>query len=106
MRNSIYYILFCIGLIYSSNISGQVIDKNKLEVKIDALVSKQVNDSTPGLVVGIVKKGELIFSKGYGLANISYNIPNDSKMVYNIGSVSKQFLGYAFAMLHVKEILT
>ncbi|OUR90402.1 hypothetical protein A9Q87_13535 [Flavobacteriales bacterium 34_180_T64] len=91
---------------FTPNIQGQDIDKNGLEAKIDALVSKQVNDSTPGLVVGVVHKGELIFSKGYGLANLSYGIPNDSKMVYNIGSVSKQFLGYAFAMLHLKGDLS
>lgn len=101
MKNIIYGILFCIGLICTSNAYGQTIDNNDLEAKIDALIPTQVNDSTPGLVIGIVQKGELIFSKGYGLANISYGISNDPKMVYNIGSVSKQFLGYAFAMLHV-----
>jgi CubicO group peptidase (beta-lactamase class C family) len=102
MKNIIYCILFCIGLICTSNAYGQTIDKNDLEAKIDALIPTEVNDSTPGLVIGIVQKGELIFSKGYGLANISYGISNDPKMVYNIGSVSKQFLGYAFAMLHMK----
>jgi CubicO group peptidase (beta-lactamase class C family) len=106
MKKIVYFILFCIGLIYSPNVNGQIIDKNELEAKIDALVPTQVNDSTPGLVIGIVQKGKLIFSKGYGLANLSYGIPNDSKMVYNIGSVSKQFLGYAFAMLHVEGKLS
>ena len=105
MKKIIYLFLFCIGLIYSPNVNGQVFDNKDLEVKIDALVPTQVNDTTPGLVVGIVQKGELIFSKGYGLANISYGISNDPKMVYNTGSVSKQFLGYAFAMLHVKGVL-
>ncbi len=102
MKKIILFFLFCIGLIYSPNASGQAFDKNDLEAEIDALIPTSVNDSTPGLVIGIVNKGELIFSKGYGLANISYGILNDPKMVYNIGSVSKQFLGYAFAMLHVK----
>jgi CubicO group peptidase (beta-lactamase class C family) len=102
MKNIIYCVLFCIGLICTSNAYGQTLDKNDLEAKIDALIPTEVNDSTPGLVIGIVQKGELIFSKGYGLANISYGMSNDPKMVYNIGSVSKQFLGYAFAMLHVK----
>lgn len=102
MKNIIYCILFCVALICTSNTYGQTLDKNNLEAKIDALIPTQVNDSTPGLVVGIVQNGELIFSKGYGMANLSYGIPNDPKMVYNIGSVSKQFLGYAFAMLHVK----
>lgn len=105
MKNIIYYILFYVGLICTSNAYGQTIDKNNLEAKIDALIPIQVNDTTPGLVIGIVQRGELIFSKGYGLANLSYGIKNDPKMVYNIGSVSKQFLGYAFAMLHVEDIL-
>jgi len=102
MKNIIYCILFCVGLIGISNTYGQTLDKNNLEAKIDVLIPTQVNDSTPGLVVGVVQNGELIFSKGYGMANLSYGIPNDPKMVYNIGSVSKQFLGYAFAMLHIK----
>ena len=76
-----------------------------LEARIDSLVPPLVTDSSPGLVVGIVHEGELIFGKGYGLANLSYGIPNDPKMVYNIGSVTKQFLGYAFAMLHVADSL-
>lgn len=102
MKNIIYCIFFCVGLICTPNIFGQTLDNNTLEAKIEALIPTQVNDSTPGLVLGIVQNGELIFSKGYGMANLSYGIPNDPKMVYNIGSVSKQFLGYAFALLHVK----
>jgi len=100
MKNIIYSILFYVGLICSLTANGQVIDKNELEVQIDSLIPIHVKDSTPGLIIGVVQKGELIFSKGYGLANISYGISNDPKMVYNIGSVSKQFLGYAFAQLH------
>lgn len=106
MKNILFYILLSTALFYSPNVNGQSFDKNELEIKIDALVPEMVNDSTPGLVVGIVQNGKLIFSKGYGMANLSYRIPNDPKMVFNIGSVSKQFLGYAFAMLHVRGDLS
>ncbi len=61
MKKIIFYTLFYFGLFYSLNSNGQVFDKNELEVKIDALIPTSVNDSTPGLVIGIVKKGELIF---------------------------------------------
>jgi len=101
MKHLFFYILICTGFIFSTHTQAQTLDKNKLETKIDSLIPTQVNDSTPGLIIGVVKNGELIFSKGYGLANISYGIPNNPKMVFNTGSVSKQFLGYAFAMLHV-----
>jgi CubicO group peptidase (beta-lactamase class C family) len=102
MKHAYLFILIIIGFTCSPNIQGQIIDLNHIESKIDAMIPTTVNDTTPGLVVGIVQNGKLVFSKGYGLANLSYNIPNDSKMVYNIGSVSKQFLGYAFAMLQVE----
>ena len=85
MKNFIFYILFPAVLIFSTKLQGQVHDQHQLELKIDALIPNQVNDSTPGLVIGVVQKGELIFSKGYGLANLSYDIPNDPIMVYNTG---------------------
>ena len=103
MKNILLLISICFGSLI--NVQGQSFNSNELEAKIDSLIPVQVNDTTPGLVIGIVQKGELIFSKGYGLANLSYDIPNDPKMVYNLGSVSKQFLGYAFAMLHVEGSL-
>ncbi|NNK81450.1 MAG: beta-lactamase family protein, partial [Flavobacteriales bacterium] len=82
-------------------INAQSIKTTGLKEKIDALIPEAINDTTPGLVIGIVHEGELIFKKAYGKANLAYGLDNDSKMVYNIGSVSKQFLGYAFAMLEV-----
>ena len=96
------YILFSILLSVSISTIAQEIQTLEIEAKIDSLIPSRVKNSTPGIVVGIVKDGKLIFNKGYGLGNMAYKIPNDSKMVYNLGSVSKQFLGYAFAMLHVQ----
>lgn len=102
MKHLLFQVLLITGLLFSQNVNGQSIDRNELEAEIDAMVPSHIDDSTPGLVVGVVQNGELVFSKGYGLANMAYEIPNDPEMVYNIGSVAKQFLGYAFAMLHVK----
>lgn len=100
MKNILLLISTWLGIL--TNVQGQSFNSDELEAKIDSLIPKEINDTTAGLVLGIVKNGELIFSKGYGLANLSYGMPNDPKMVYNLGSVSKQFLGYAFAMLHVE----
>ena len=102
MKNTILYALAITGLLGVQNMQSQNINKAELTAKIEALIPSSVNDTTPGLVLGVVHKGSLIFSKGYGLANLAYNLPNNPKMAYNIGSVSKQFLGYAFAMLHVE----
>ncbi|WP_191860213.1 serine hydrolase domain-containing protein [Hanstruepera ponticola] len=102
MKKLFVYVLISFSILFSIQSTSQVLDSKTIEAKIDALVPTQVNDTTPGLVIGIVQNSKLIFSKGYGLANLSYGMANNPKMVYNVGSVSKQFLGYAFAMLHVK----
>lgn len=99
---SLFFAALFIGLLYIPTSNAQTVDTNQLESKIDALIPIEVTDTSPGLVVGIVQNGKLIFSKGYGLGNMSYNMPNDPKMVYNIGSVAKQFLGYAYAMLQIE----
>lgn len=67
--------------------------------KIDQLFSKWNNDNTPGCVVGIVKDDKLVFSKGYGMANLEYNIPNSPATIFDMASVSKQFTAYAIVLL-------
>lgn len=99
-RHLLLLILF--SLLGTLDTKGQDLHLAGLEDKIESLIPAAVKDTTPGLVIGVVHRGELIFSKGYGMANLSYSVPNDSKMIYNLGSVSKQFLGYAFAILHTE----
>ncbi|HJP63957.1 MAG TPA: serine hydrolase domain-containing protein, partial [Mucilaginibacter sp.] len=53
----------------------------------------------PGVAVMIVQDGKVAFEKGYGLANLEYNIPITATTVFDIASVSKQFTGYAISTL-------
>lgn len=69
------------------------------EVKIDALFSKWNKKNTPGGSIGVIKDGRLIFSKGYGMANLDYNIPNGPKTVFKIASTSKQFTAASIIIL-------
>ena len=43
--------------------------------------------------------GQIIFEKGYGLANLEWDIPNSPDTVFNIASLSKQFTAAAVMML-------
>ncbi len=67
--------------------------------KIDSLFSKWDNVNSPGCTVGIVRNDSLIFSKGYGMANLEYGIPNTASTIFHMASVSKQFTGYAIVLL-------
>lgn len=53
----------------------------------------------PGGAVAIVREGKIIFSIAYGLANIPHAVPFTTETSSNIGSVSKQFTGFAIALL-------
>ena len=39
----------------------------------------------------VAENDRILFEKGYGLANIEWNIPNSPETKFNIGSISKQF---------------
>ena len=61
------------------------------KIKIDSLVAKWDNPNSPGGAIGIMCNGKLQYIKGFGLANLDYEIPNNEMTLFNIGSISKQF---------------
>lgn len=68
------------------------------KTKVDKIFKHWDNKDTPGCAIGIIKDKKLIYAKGYGMANLEYDIPNDMNSVFNIGSVAKQF---AAACIHI-----
>lgn len=53
----------------------------------------------PGVVVHVLKSRESVYSKAFGYANLEYEIPLDEHSVFDLGSVSKTFTGFAVAKL-------
>ncbi len=66
--------------------------------RVDSLFADW-NNATPGCVVGIVRNDSLIYEKGYGMANLEYDIPNTPATPYDVGSISKQFTAYCIILL-------
>ena len=71
-----------------------------LEEEIDEYVSNYIGQSTPGASIIVIKDGDIIFSKGYGYANIEKEILVDpQKTVFEYGSISKLFVWTAVMQL-------
>lgn len=70
-----------------------------LEESIDSIFAEWNKEDVPGCALGIIKDGDLIYAKGYGLANMEYDIPNSSSSVFRIGSTSKQFTAACIVLL-------
>lgn len=74
--------------------------------KIDSLVANWDNFNSPGGAVGILLNGNLIYVKGFGLASLDYDIPNNENTIFNIGSISKQFTAMGIIRLQQKSKLS
>ena len=57
------------------------------------------DERTPGVAVALVQNGEVLFSGGYGSANLDHGVPITPETVFNIASVSKPFTAFAVALL-------
>ena len=73
-------------------------DATTPESKVDQAAAQLYKD-TPGAVVGVIEGGKLTFAKGYGAADLTHGIPFSPETPTNIGSSSKQFTGFAIALL-------
>lgn len=72
---------------------------------VDNVFAEWSKPNTPGAALGIIKDGELIYAKGYGLANMEYDIPNSPSSVFRIGSTSKQFTAACIILLAEQDKL-
>lgn len=53
----------------------------------------------PGLTVAVVKDGQVVLERGYGLANVEHAAPAAPETMYQLASVTKQFTATAVMML-------
>ncbi len=73
---------------------------------VDSLVQSWAIPFGPGGVVGIMENGKLIYTEGFGLASLDYDIPNTENTLFNIGSISKQFTAMGIVELNLEGKLS
>ena len=74
--------------------------QDKLGKDIDDYVPKVLKEfEVPGIAVGVIKDGKLIFAKGYGVKNINTNEPVDANTLFQVASNSKAFTSACLAIL-------
>jgi CubicO group peptidase (beta-lactamase class C family) len=69
--------------------------------KIDSMLSMYAG-GRPGYALGIVQDGNLVYTAGYGMANLDYDIPLSDSSAFYIGSMAKQFTTAALLILEGK----
>ncbi len=66
---------------------------------VDQLFTPWNSIESPGAAVAVEKDGKVIYKKGFGSAELEYNIPITSRTVFHIASISKQFTCFSILLL-------
>lgn len=72
---------------------------SELTQKVDALFTEWDKTTSPGCVLAVIQNGEIVYKRGYGMANLELGVPITSQTLFYIASTSKQFAGMAIALL-------
>ncbi len=101
-----FIVLSLLLLVAAESIAQRQIISAQAQKQIDSLFASYNKPGVPGFAVGIFSPTHKLFTKGYGMANLDYNIANSPASVYNIASLSKQFTAACIALLIQRGSLT
>ena len=72
----------------------------------DQMMARFDADHSPGAAVRVWRDGKTLYSKTYGMANLTYGIPFKPDTRTNIGSTSKQFTAFAIMLQAERGLLS
>lgn len=77
-----------------------------VSAELEALAATALSSlPMPGMVVGVVSGGELVYSRGFGVADRGTGTPVDPDTLFQIGSISKSFTATVAARLVDRGLL-
>jgi CubicO group peptidase (beta-lactamase class C family) len=74
--------------------------QNGVATKVDEYIRAEMQaQQIPGLSLAVIKNGEVVLARGYGLANVEHQVPVKPETIFQSGSMGKQFTATAVMML-------
>ena len=73
-----------------------------LSKKIDDIIASQLDEEDPGIAVGIIKDGDIVYEAYRGLSNLQHQVKFNEKTRSNIASTAKQFTALMVLDLSMK----
>lgn len=97
-RNSAVAIVI-LALSFGCNAQSKKTSANPMSAGFDKLLSEQFKPGETGCAALVASKGQIIYKKAFGMANLELNVPMQPEMVFRIGSITKQFTAVAILQL-------
>lgn len=92
------FLMICVLIMGIANQENAVRGQN-MEQRIDELLQDVYPGGEPGCVALVTRQNQVLYNKAFGLANLELNIPMRTEMVFEIGSLTKQFTSVSTLML-------
>ena len=70
-----------------------------LDVMDQRIRARMADENIPGVLIGVASRGQLVHVQTYGMANVELRVPVSDSTVFEIGSISKQFVTTAIMLL-------
>ena len=87
-------------LVLAAPLSAQTHDRDIIRTATDSIVADALKGGmAAGMSVAVVRGRDTIVMKGYGKADLEFDVPTPPRAIYEIGSVTKQFTASAILQL-------
>src|SRR5262245_20298336 len=67
--------------------------------QVDKVFAQYDKPDSPGCALAVIKDGQIVYKRGYGMADLDHDIPIKPDTVFHVASVSKQFTAMAILLL-------
>jgi CubicO group peptidase (beta-lactamase class C family) len=67
--------------------------------RVNQVFERYTRQDCPGCSLGVAQEGKVVYTRGYGMANLEYGVPITPASIFEAGSVSKQFTTGAIQIL-------
>ena len=95
MKSLLMIWVLIMGITFQENsLRGQ-----NIEQRIDELLQDVYPDGEPGCVALVTRQNQILYKKAFGSANLELNVPMRTEMVFEIGSLTKQFTSVSTLIL-------
>src|SRR5262245_1506190 len=79
---------------------------NSVESRTRQLFAAYDRNDCPGCAVCVLRNGSVVFSAGFGMANLEHDVAITMKTVFDIASTAKQFTAASVALLAERKKLS
>ncbi len=105
--NTIFRNIALVILFVLANLQSNAQQPSFVKDSLDAYMQRVLKTwNLPGIAICIVKDGNVVVSKGYGIKEIGKNEPVDNQTLFQIASNSKAFTALSLSCLDIEKRLT